>query len=189
MNRIFRRYLSAVFICFLVFYCYGVSIGQENTSPIQIEADRMESKQQSNTVIFSGKVEAKQGDLFIRADDMEVKYQAQGKKGAKASGKSPKISKIVAKGNIEIRNQGWVASGDALEFFEQERKVLLTGNAKVWQDNNMVTGERILLYLDEGKSVIEKSGKKGERVKAFFYPQAENRGQGTGNRGQNPGSE
>ncbi|MCK5341197.1 MAG: lipopolysaccharide transport periplasmic protein LptA [Desulfobulbaceae bacterium] len=142
----------------------------------------MESKQQSNTVIFSGKVEAKQGDLFIRADDMEVKYQAQGKKGAKASGTSPRISKIVAKGNIEIRNQGWVASGDALEFFEQERKVLLTGNAKVWQDNNMVTGERILLYLDEGKSVIEKSEKKGERVKAFFYPQAGTGGQETGDR-------
>ena len=85
-----------------------------------------------------------------------------------------KIKKLFATGNVEIQNEGWIATGDNVEFFESERKALLTGNTKVWQDNNMVTGENIVLFLEQGKSIIERSSKKGERVKAFFYPETKN---------------
>ena len=48
-----------------------------------------------------------------------------------------------------------------------------TGNAKAWQGKNMVAGETIILYLDEGKSVVERSKEEGERVKALIYPASE----------------
>jgi len=38
----------------------------------------------------------------------------------------------------------------------------------VWQEDNVVTGERITIYLAEDRSVVE--GGKQERVKAVFYP-------------------
>jgi lipopolysaccharide export system protein LptA len=38
----------------------------------------------------------------------------------------------------------------------------------VWRDDNVVTGERITIYLAEDRSVVE--GGKEERVKAVFYP-------------------
>jgi lipopolysaccharide transport protein LptA len=44
------------------------------SSPIQIEADRMESVQEKNVITFSGHVEAKQDDLIIHADQMTVNY-------------------------------------------------------------------------------------------------------------------
>lgn len=71
---------------------------------------------------------------------------------------------------MEITKQGWVATGNQAEYFSEERKVVLTGNTKVWQNNNLVTGDTFVMYLDEGKSIVEKGQKKGERVKAFFYP-------------------
>ena len=153
----------------------------DTKAPIHIEADRMESDQKKEAVVFAGNVEAKQGDMVIRADEMTVFYQAEqedeetGKQQAPASagvaagGKS--IRKLFAKGNVKIVKEGWIASGDMVDYFAEERKVLLTGNTKVWQDNNMVSGETVTIFLDEGKSIVERSPEEGERVKAFFYPQ------------------
>jgi lipopolysaccharide export system protein LptA len=35
-----------------------------------------------------------------------------------------------------------------------------------------VTGNRIVLYLDEGKTIVERSDPEGERVRAFIYPES-----------------
>ena len=83
------------------------------------------------------------------------------------------IERLVAKGHVEITKEGWVATGNQAEYFSKERKVVLTGDTKVWQNNNLVTGDTFTMYLDEGKSIVERNSKKGERVKAFFYPDAE----------------
>lgn len=146
--------------------------------PIRIESDRMESDQKTESVLFVGNVEAHQADLIIKADRMTVFYQkTQPDAATKATGTGTEVTKdidrLTASGDIEIVKLQWTATGDNLEYFSRERKIILTGNTKVWQDNNLVTGERIVLYIDEGKSVVErKSSGEGERVKAFFYPEA-----------------
>lgn len=146
--------------------------------PIHIESDRMESDQKTESVLFVGNVEAHQADLVIKADRMTVFYQkAQADPAAKTNANAAEVTKdidrLTASGDIEIVKLQWTATGDNLEYFSRERKIILTGNTKVWQDNNLVTGERIVLYIDEGKSVVErKSSGEGERVKAFFYPDA-----------------
>jgi len=161
-------------------YCLlGASTGMTAGSqkPIQIEADQMLSLQKNNSVFFSGKVEAKQEELVIHADEMTVYYNETEKKDGKTAEKgtmqSKDVDRIFAKGNVEITQQEWVATGETAEYFSSERKVVLIGTAKVWQDNNLVTGNKVVMYLDEGKSVVEKSAAKGERVKAFFYPESQ----------------
>jgi lipopolysaccharide export system protein LptA len=142
--------------------------------PVHIEADRMESDQKTESVLFVGNVEAHQADLAIKADRMTVFYQraaADNPAANKAEEATRAIDRLSASGNIEIVKLQWTATGDQLEYISRERKIILTGNTKVWQDNNLVTGDRIVLFLDEGKSVVErKSSGEGERVKAFFYP-------------------
>jgi lipopolysaccharide export system protein LptA len=159
---------------------------QENkltSSPIQIEADRMESVQEKSVVIFSGHVEAKQDDLIIHADQMIVDYiksqttgSAAGADEQPGGGSSQKINKIIAKGNVKIVQNDWVAVGDVMDYLEHERKVILSGNAKTWQGKNMVAGDTIILYLDEGKSIVERSKEEGERVKALIYPESQPEG-------------
>jgi lipopolysaccharide export system protein LptA len=41
----------------------------------------------------------------------------------------------------------------------------------VWRDDNVVTGERITIFLAEDRSVVE--GGQQERVKAVFYPRGQ----------------
>ena len=140
--------------------------------PITIDADRMESRQKENAVSFSGHVEARQGDFAINADSITIYYS--GGEGENASAGPPvarRIEKLVGKGNVELRRQGWSASGDSIEYFAQQGKVVLTGNTKVLRDNNLISGERIVIYLDEGKSVVESQpGNNGGRVKAIINP-------------------
>jgi lipopolysaccharide export system protein LptA len=38
----------------------------------------------------------------------------------------------------------------------------------VWQEDNVVSGESIVIYLSQDRSVVQ--GGKQERVKAIFYP-------------------
>ena len=149
-----------------------------NDQPINIEADRMISHQKDNAVLFAGNVTARQGDLAIRADEMLVQYHAASSNKVEQGGVGGgQLKKLVAKGNVHVESAAWTASGDAMDYLAMERKVLLNGNAKVWQDNNVVSGDAMTLYLDEGKSIVERSPKKGERVKAFFYPASESPGE------------
>lgn len=161
----------------LLFCCASLAWGQENltSAPIQIEADRMETSQEKNVVLFSGHVRANQKDLVINADTMVVHYA-----GTEVSPETPavpapegstqKIARITAKDNVEIVQGDWVATGNTLDFNVDERIAILAGNAKAWQSKNMVSGEKIILYLNEGRSVVEGSNVEGERVKAFIYP-------------------
>jgi lipopolysaccharide export system protein LptA len=151
--------------------------GVDTSTPIQVEADRMETSQEDGVVLFSGNVQAHQGDLIINADEMTVLYtKAQSQSTASigtAADLSQKIDKIIAKGNVKIVQGDWVAVGETMDFNANERIVILAGNSKAWQDQNMVSGEKIVLYLDEKKSVVEKSTREGERVKAFIYPSSQ----------------
>jgi lipopolysaccharide export system protein LptA len=175
------RYTLTLLSTIILLYWSCPALAENPTSsPILIEADRMESVQEKNAVMFSGHVEAKQDDLFIQADEMTVEYMKSqpdrqaGDAGKKADDSIPQqIRKLIAKGNVKVVQKDWVAVGDTMDFVASERKVILTGNAKAWQGKNMVAGDTIILFLDEGKSVVERSKKDGERVKAFIYPESE----------------
>lgn len=166
---------TAILLAAALALCPQASAAPPKT-PVQIEADQMLSNQNDNSVLFSGRVEAKQEDLSIHSDEMTVYYASA---SAPAAGQSltegnKDIKRLLAKGNVEIIKQDWVATGNQAEYFSEERKVVLTGNTKVLQNNNMVTGDTFIMYLDEGRTIVERSQeKKGERVKAFFYPDSD----------------
>lgn len=140
-------------------------------TPINIEADRMVSLEQKNSVLFSGNVLATQGDVRIRANEMTVFYSAA------AKGKGQEVKKLQCTGKVEVTRGGWLGTGDKMDYLAPEKKVILTGKAKAWQGKNQVAGETIVYYLDEGRSEIIPSkaspatGNKGGRVKATIIPQ------------------
>ena len=46
--------------------------------------------------------------------------------------------------------------------------MVLVGDARVWMDDNVVSGETITMYLAQDRSVVQ--GGKHDRVKAVFHP-------------------
>jgi lipopolysaccharide export system protein LptA len=157
------------------FFLETESFGQMPTAsdePIHIEADRMVSNQKENAVTFSGNVQAKQGELTINSDEMIVHYARPADGKAKQQKEKQEIQKIFARGHVEIVQGELVATGDQVEFMAEKKQVLLTGNTKVWQNNNLVTGEKVLLDLGTETTIIEPDKDSGGRVKAFFYPES-----------------
>jgi lipopolysaccharide export system protein LptA len=148
---------------------------EAGSEPISIEANRMVSQENQNTVVFMGKVDARQGKLTIRSEEMTVFYVEKKEGQASSTGTqatTSKVEKLICKNNVKITEGDWLGTGDRMDYFAQERKVVLTGNAKAWQGPNMVAGKTIVYYLDEKRSVVEPDATSKDRVKAVIHPES-----------------
>ena len=135
--------------------------GIDRNSPVTIDADQLENLQKEGLVVFSGNVVASQNNSTHYADRMEVYLDAKG----------DGIVRTVSTGNVKIITKDCkVGTAKRAEYYDAEQRVLLIGSARVWQEDNVITGERITIYLAEDRSVVE--GGKQERVKAVFYPKS-----------------
>jgi lipopolysaccharide transport protein LptA len=111
---------------------------------VQVTADRMVSDSRSDQVVFTGNVEAQRGDLYVKADRLEVKQDQQSKK----------VAQMVAIGNVFIRRGEQAATAERATFFETEQKAVLTGNPHAWEGNTEVWGEEIVFLLAEGNMIV-----------------------------------
>ncbi|MCW5213427.1 lipopolysaccharide transport periplasmic protein LptA, partial [Desulfobulbus sp. TB] len=150
----------------------GTSSGfcQDNNDPINIEADRMISQEKKNSVVFMGNVNASQGKMTIRTDKMTIYYKADNPQ------KDQQMDRMICIGKVKITQENWLGTGDRMEYFANLRKVILSGNAKTWQGQNMVSGKNITYYIDEKRSEVNRAktatgdGKKQQRVRATIIP-------------------
>jgi lipopolysaccharide export system protein LptA len=165
----YTTFLIALLVCFST-QLFGAG------APINIEADHMTSLEEENNVLFSGNVDASQADVRIRADKLTVYYTAADE------GKKQEVKRLRCEGNVEITKGEWLGTGKTMNYLAKDRKVILSGDAKAWQGTNLVTGNTIIYYLDEGRSEViggrpaatvdAKTGeKKSGRVKATLTPQ------------------
>jgi len=136
--------------------------GQRSNSPIVIDADRMEASKKDGLVLFTGNVVAKQDNSVQTADRMEVYLDDKGER----------VLRIVSTGNVKIVTEDCrTGTARRAEYYDDEQRLLLLGDAKVWQEENVVTGEEIEILLSEDRSTV-KGGTRG-RVKSVFYPKRE----------------
>lgn len=152
---------------FIVFFAVNgqvVDAPAAADAPIQVEANHMTSIEKSNTVVFTGDVDAKQGDVRIRSDEMTVFYKTLEGTGNQKDNKKPtqqvekkstqQVEKLICIGNVEVTRGEWLGTSKKMDYLSKERQVILTDNAKAWQGQNMVSGEKIIYYLDEGRSEV-----------------------------------
>jgi lipopolysaccharide export system protein LptA len=129
---------------------------------VTVDADQLEAMQKEGLVIFTGNVVARQNDSTQFADRMEVYLDASGER----------IVRTVSTGSVRIITRDCrTGTAKRAEYYDAEQRVVLIGDARVWQDENVVTGERITIFLAEERSVVE--GGRQERVKAVFYPKGQ----------------
>jgi lipopolysaccharide export system protein LptA len=144
-------------ICFCLFF-FAPMLVHAADAPIHIEANRMHSTEHTNTVVFTGEVDAKQGDVRIRSDEMTVYYtqndQNKTAENEEETTTSQQVEKLVCTGNVEITRGEWLGTSKKMVYLSDERQVILTGDAKAWQNQNMVSGDKIIHYLDEGRSEV-----------------------------------
>jgi lipopolysaccharide export system protein LptA len=132
-------------------------------APVTVDADHMEAFRRESLVIFSGSVVARQNESVQYADRMEVYLDEKGER----------VVRTVSTGNIRIITSDCrTGTARRAEYYDEDHRVELIGNARVWEVDNVISGERITIFVNEDRSIVQ--GGKQERVKAVFYPKDDN---------------
>ena len=124
--------------------------GSSSAQPLRITSQQLEADNKNQVITFQGNVIARQGDMTIHADTAQVFYEKK------------------EEGN-DIREI--VATGQKAVFVNGEQKIILTGEPRVWQGKDMVSGEKITVLLEEDKSLVESGPDR--RVEVILYPREE----------------
>jgi lipopolysaccharide export system protein LptA len=139
--------------------------------PIEIVSDRLDAYNQEKLVVFSGNVVATQKDKVIKADRVFVYYKKDDKAAAKktkTTENADDLDRIEAKGNVRVTQGEKIVTGENAVFFNNEQKIIMTGNPVMREGSNVIKGDRIVVLLDEDRGVVESS--KEKRVTATIYP-------------------
>jgi len=130
----------------------------DKSQPIDVTSDKVESYWKENLVIFKGNVIARQKDMVIYADSLEVVTNEDGKG----------IERVIAGGNVKIQQGLRVAHCQKAVFYNLDQKLVLTGDPKVSEGDNIVLGDEIILDIDKNR--VEVKGGPSGRGKAKVQP-------------------
>jgi len=167
MTKILFSIIILIFFnIFCTFNCNAKST--KGPLPIHIKSDKMEALDKDGRVIFIGNVTATRGDLTIKADRLEVLYEVSEKDKGRSGGKRF-VKKLVAKGHVKIIDGKRTGTADQAIYDKVRNKIILIGNAQVWEGPNRISGAKITLFENEQKSVVE--GGPGSKVEAVVFPE------------------
>ncbi len=133
----------------------------DKSQPIDITSDKVEAYWKENLIVFKGNVIARQKDIVIYADSVEAVIIEDGKG----------IEKVIAGGNVKIQQGLRVANCQKAVFYNVEQKVVMTGDPKVSEGDNIVSGDEII--FDIGKNRVDVRGGPSGRGKAKIQPGGE----------------
>jgi lipopolysaccharide export system protein LptA len=139
----------------------------DNAQPLTVDADKMERFGKAGLVVFSGNVVARRDNSVQYADRVEVYMDEKG----------DRITRTVSTGSVRIITKDCrTGTAQRAEYFDLDQRVVLSGNARVWQDENVVSGDTITIYMAQDRTIVE--GGKQERVKGIFYAQKDGKQDG-----------
>lgn len=136
---------------------------EDRNQPVTVDSDRMERFGKESLIIFTGNVVARQNNSVQYAERMEVYLDEKG----------DRILRSISTGNVRIVTKDCkTGTAKRAEYFDLDQRVVLIGDARVWQDDNVVSGDTITIYIAQDRNVVV--GGKQERVKAVFYSKNSN---------------
>lgn len=127
--------------------------------PITVTADHLNADGKDKTAVFSGRVVARQQDVTIYSDSLEVYYGEE----------TDEVDKVVAIGNVRIVQADQTGTGGHAVYETKMGRITLSDQPRVTKGNDTVTGATIVYYIDEARSLVE--GGSG-RVEAVLHPKS-----------------
>jgi lipopolysaccharide export system protein LptA len=145
----------------------GARSKEDRSQPLTVDSDKMERFGKQSLVIFSGNVVARQNNSVQYADRVEVYLDEKG----------DRVLRTVSTGGVRIITRDCrTGTAQRAEYFDLDQRVVLMGSARVWHEDNVVSGDTITIFLSEDRTTVE--GGKQERVKGVFYPRDEDKRNG-----------
>jgi lipopolysaccharide export system protein LptA len=159
MNKILSLIIGTlVALAFPLFVAFAADHKDRSNLPITIKSNEMAADNKGKTAIFTGKVVAKQGDVTIYADRLTINY----------SDKKNDVEKIEADGNVRIIQENRIGTASHAVYESTQGRITLTGNPKVTQGTDTMSGNTITYFIDDDRSEV--SSGPGRPVEVLIHP-------------------
>ena len=123
--------------------------------PIRVNADRSEVVEKQRQVILTDSVDIMQGDARLRANRVTLNYSGSGETQTTGLSGFGDISSMEAVGEVFYVTPELKATGDNGVYNAAEDTITLTGNVVLIRGEDVATGERLVMELSEGRTVLD----------------------------------
>lgn len=158
LRLIFNSLLFLLFGCALSSAAADFFAAAKSDEPLEISSRQLEVFRQQQQSVFTGDVVAQQGDMTLYTDQLTVLFDEQ-----------DEVRRIEADGSVRIEDLLRNSRAERAVFDREEQTLILSGHAEVVQGDNRISGDEIILFLDENRSLV-KSNDSG-RVRAVILPE------------------
>lgn len=114
-------------------------------SPIEIAADRLEFDYERGLLRYEGNVSVNHAGVRIRASSLDLSFKPEGKRS---------LRKITARGSVEVTRGDETAHGELAEYDPSAGTIVLSQNARLGSGPNSLSGDKVVVYLDEGRATV-----------------------------------
>ena len=154
------KYIVFLFT-FILFASFQVEAkNKTHNSPVKIQADEMRYFGNEKKSTFHGNVVAVSDNYTLTADDVTVFLD-----------KASEEEKIKCVGNVNFKSDDIISISKKADLDQKKKLAIITGNVKVWQGENYLEGEKVLIYYEEERIIVDKGTDK--RVTIIFKPNDE----------------
>ncbi len=157
MNNIFMS-IKLLMIFLLITVSVEVTAKEVVDTPIRVQADSMKYFGKDKRSVFSGNVISFNETFNLTSDNVTVLLDD-----------NLTIWKIISDGNVNFKTDDIISTADTAELNEKSKVIVLQGDVKVWQAENLLEGDKMTIYYEENKILIDKGT--DSRVNILFKPE------------------
>lgn len=133
------------------------------SGPIEIRADQLEVLDAERRAVYSGNVDATQGEARLRADRLVIEFdppQSQGAAGDGLGSGFGEVRRLIAERNVYYITPGEKVRGDRAEYDYVADTITLTGDVVLSRgEEGVINGTRLVLEVGSGRATVTSSGK------------------------------
>ena len=110
---------------------------------LRVSAERLDYDHRSQRLVYSGAVSVVHGPAQLEADEMILELD------------NNKLSGLTASGNVRLRRGSEIVEAGHALYQPADRRIVLSRGIRLGSGPNSVSGERVVVFLDDGKTVVE----------------------------------
>jgi len=114
--------------------------------PVKVEADRLVLTQARKLARFTEDVVVRRADAVVRSPLMDARY-----------GEDGQLTRLELRGGVEVRQGDRRATGQTADYDASSRTLVLQGDPKLYDQGDVLTGDRIDLALDSKEVRVERA--------------------------------
>lgn len=162
MSRVYKCLVLLLLMCSFS----AIAVETERDQKIYIESDELEVDDLHGVSEYRGSVIFRRASVRLQADTVKLFEQGRQLINIIAHGKPVKLNQTLDNDRGETR-----AIAEVMEYIIKDERLLLKGQARLWQGNNEFTGDTIIYHIKD-ETVVAKSDKEQDgRVRIVIQPE------------------